>query len=121
MSLFRRTLSTSSARLNSVITSGTLHHPIPPPSVANMVSAASSPGTTAPVTGAGRRRIGAIKGGILGFLAGTTLTLTLTYSHILDDYKMANTMAVGDVAALRSSIAALERVITSLEEDVKKK
>lgn len=61
------------------------------------------------------RKVGAVRGGLLGFLVGVTLTGAGSYYYLLDEYKVANNVIVADVAALQSSIANLEKHVKTLE------
>lgn len=71
--------------------------------------------TVAPAAPAAPRRVGAVRGGFLGFLVGVTATGAGSYYYLLDEYKVANNVIVADVAALQSSIASLEKHVKSLE------
>lgn len=61
------------------------------------------------------RKVGAVRGGLLGFLVGVTVTGAGSYYYLLDEYKNANNVVVADVAALQASIASLERHVKALE------
>ena len=61
------------------------------------------------------RRVGAVRGGLLGFLLGVTSTGAALYYYILDEYKTANNVVVADVAALQSLILLLEKHVKQLE------
>lgn len=65
------------------------------------------------------RKVGAFRGGFLGFLVGVTFTGAGSYYYLLDQYKLANNVVVADVVALQSSIASLEKHVKSLEESRK--
>lgn len=65
------------------------------------------------------RRIGAFRGGFLGFLFGVTLTGIGSYYYLLDEYKAANNVIVADVVALQNSISNLEQHIKALENSKK--
>lgn len=67
----------------------------------------------------GGKKIGAVKGGLFGFLTGVTATGVGSYYYLLDQYKLANNVIIADVVALQSSIANLEKHIKSLEESKK--
>mmetsp|Transcript_4717 Transcript_4717/g.5215 ORF Transcript_4717/g.5215 Transcript_4717/m.5215 type:complete len:88 (-) Transcript_4717:332-595(-) len=65
------------------------------------------------------RKVGAFRGGFLGFLVGVTLTGTGSYYYLLEEYKQANNVVVADVVALQSSISNLEKHVKLLEESKK--
>lgn len=73
--------------------------------------------STGPAPGA--RKVGALKGGFLGFLFGVTLTGAASYYYLLDEYKLANNVVVADVIALQSSISNLEKHVKALEQSKK--
>lgn len=62
------------------------------------------------------KKVGAFRGGFIGFLLGVTTTGALSYYYLLDQYKLANTVVVADIVALQNSISNLEKHIKSLEE-----
>ncbi|GAA5987762.1 hypothetical protein JCM11641_006522 [Rhodosporidiobolus odoratus] len=71
-----------------------------------------------------RRPVGAFRGGIIGFLLGTTLVGSYGYFQLLDDYSKASRELLGSVEELRGSteqmathfsrISHLEETTTSL-------
>ncbi|AOW29683.1 hypothetical protein MG5_04208 [Candida albicans P57072] len=63
-----------------------------------------------------RKKVGAFRGGFIGFLLGVTTTGGLSYYYLLDQYKLANTVVIADIVALQNSITNLEKHIKSLEE-----
>lgn len=65
------------------------------------------------------RKVGAFRGGFLGFLVGVTLTGAGSYYYLLEEYKQANNVVVADVVALQSSINNLEKHVKLLEESKK--
>lgn len=82
------------------------------PTIRSYTTAASP---AAPVS----RKVGAVKGGFLGFLLGVTATGAGSYIYLLDEYKSASNVIVADVVALQSSIASLEKHVKSLENSKK--
>ena len=68
------------------------------------------------VTTTTRKKVGAFRGGFIGFLLGVTTTGGLSYYYLLDQYKLANTVVIADIVALQNSITNLEKHIKSLEE-----
>lgn len=81
-------------------------------SVRSYTTAAAAPASAS-------RKVGAVKGGFLGFLLGVTATGAGSYFYLLDEYKSANNVIVADVVALQSSIASLEKHVRSLENSKK--
>ncbi|EMG46555.1 hypothetical protein SBY92_002699 [Candida maltosa Xu316] len=67
-------------------------------------------------TTASPKKVGAFRGGFIGFLLGVTTTGAVSYYYLLDQYKLANTVVVADIIALQNSITNLEKHIKSLEE-----
>ncbi|KAI5958707.1 uncharacterized protein KGF55_005705 [Candida pseudojiufengensis] len=70
--------------------------------------------TTAPVIKT--KKVGAFRGGFIGFLLGVTATGAASYYYLLDQYNFANTVVVADIIALQNSIDSLEKHVKSLEE-----
>lgn len=72
---------------------------------------------TATTTAAVRpKKVGAFRGGFIGFLLGVTTTGSLSYYYLLDQYNLSNTVVVSDIIALQNSISNLEKHIKTLEE-----
>lgn len=67
------------------------------------------------------KKVGAFRGGFAGFLAGTVLTGFGAYYYLVEEYRVANTVVVGDVIALNSSIQKLEAHVKALEVKLEKK
>ncbi|KAG2734533.1 hypothetical protein G9P44_002539 [Scheffersomyces stipitis] len=61
------------------------------------------------------RKVGAFRGGFVGFLLGVTVTGAGSYYYLLDQYRLANTVVVADVVALQNSVSNLEKHVKSLE------
>ncbi len=57
----------------------------------------------------------------VGFLAGTVLTGFAAYSYLVDEYRTANTVVVGDVVELGNAVKRLEAHVKSLEAKIEKK
>ncbi|EGW31039.1 uncharacterized protein SPAPADRAFT_56956 [Spathaspora passalidarum NRRL Y-27907] len=62
------------------------------------------------------KKVGAFRGGFVGFLLGVTATGVVSYYYLLDQYKLANTVIVADIVSLQNSISSLEKHIKNLEE-----
>ncbi|KAK6461568.1 hypothetical protein DFJ63DRAFT_342648 [Scheffersomyces coipomensis] len=65
------------------------------------------------------KKIGAFRGGFVGFLLGVTATGAASYYYLLDQYKLANNTVVADIVALQASISKLEKHINSLDDSKK--
>lgn len=65
------------------------------------------------------RRIGAIKGGLFGFLLGVSITGLGSYYYLIDEYRAANKVIITDVLALEKTITNLEQHVRVLESKVK--
>ena len=62
------------------------------------------------------KKVGAFRGGFIGFLLGVTVTGGASYYYLLDQYNAANTVFAADIIALQTSINNLERHVKSLEQ-----
>lgn len=62
------------------------------------------------------KRVGAFRGGFVGFLVGITATGFGSYYYLIDQYKLANNVLVADILALQNSINNLEKHVKLLEE-----
>ncbi|ODQ77052.1 hypothetical protein BABINDRAFT_163785 [Babjeviella inositovora NRRL Y-12698] len=60
-----------------------------------------------------------IKGSLVGFLSGITVTGAASYFYLIDETKNANSAVLGDVLDLQSSIKTLEECVKALEEKSK--
>ncbi|VVT44225.1 uncharacterized protein SAPINGB_P000345 [Magnusiomyces paraingens] len=66
------------------------------------------------------KKVGAFRGGFVGFLVGTVLTGAATYTYLLDEYRAANNAVVGEVVSLNQSVSRLEAHVKQLESQIKK-
>lgn len=62
------------------------------------------------------RKVGSVRGGVVGFLLGVSATGFASYYYLLDQYKLANNVVVADVVALQNSVKSLEQHVKSLEK-----
>lgn len=62
------------------------------------------------------KKVGAFRGGFIGFLLGVTVTGGASYYYLLEQYNTANTVVAADIIALQASINNLERHVKSLEQ-----
>ncbi|KAL8934186.1 MAG: hypothetical protein Q9211_005361 [Gyalolechia sp. 1 TL-2023] len=65
-----------------------------------------------------RKPVGAFRGGMFGFLLGTTLAGAGTYYYILDEYRVSNELLTEDIYALQAAVQRLHNYISTLEEKV---
>ncbi|KAI5846163.1 hypothetical protein BZA05DRAFT_407112 [Tricharina praecox] len=65
-----------------------------------------------------KRPVGAFRGGIFGFLLGSTVAGVGSYFYVYEEYKLANDLLTEDIDALRSSIGRMELHLRALEEVV---
>ncbi|KAL2044951.1 hypothetical protein N7G274_002726 [Stereocaulon virgatum] len=65
-----------------------------------------------------RKPVGAFRGGIFGFLLGSTLAGAGTYYYILEEYKVSNELLTEDIYALQAAVQKIHTYVTSLEEKV---
>ncbi|KAK6457008.1 uncharacterized protein RJT20DRAFT_127129 [Scheffersomyces xylosifermentans] len=84
--------------------------------VSRQVARSSVRSYTTSAATAAPRKVGAFRGGFLGFLLGVTATGAGSYYYLLDQYKLANNVVVADVVALQNSVSHLEKHVKSLEE-----
>ncbi|KAL8672865.1 MAG: hypothetical protein Q9168_002703 [Polycauliona sp. 1 TL-2023] len=65
-----------------------------------------------------RKPVGAFRGGLFGFLLGTTLASVGTYYYILDEYRVSNELLTEDIYALQAAVHNVHSYVSSLEEKV---
>ncbi|RPB01870.1 hypothetical protein L873DRAFT_1763676 [Choiromyces venosus 120613-1] len=65
-----------------------------------------------------KRPIGAFRGGLFGFLLGSTVSGGAAYLYLLEEYKVSNELLTEDVEALRTSIQRVEAYVRRLEEKI---
>ncbi|TAQ89776.1 hypothetical protein B7494_g1884 [Chlorociboria aeruginascens] len=63
-----------------------------------------------------KKPIGAFRGGIFGFLLGSTLTGGGIYYYILDEYKVSNELLTEDIYSLQASVQRVHSYVQTLEE-----
>lgn len=72
--------------------------------------------STATATTTAPKKVGAFRGGFVGFLLGVSVTGVASYYYLLDQYKLTNSVMVGDIVELQNSINNLQKHIKTLEE-----
>lgn len=76
------------------------------------LSAARTYSTAAPVA---PKKIGAFRGGFVGFLFGVTATGAASYYYLLDEYTKANNALLIDLFSLKETVENLESHVKALE------
>ncbi|KAH8676631.1 hypothetical protein BGZ60DRAFT_526067 [Tricladium varicosporioides] len=65
-----------------------------------------------------RKPVGAFRGGLFGFLLGSTLAGAGVYYYILEEYKVSNELLTEDIYTLQSSVQRVHTYVQSLEEKI---
>ncbi|KAK9554221.1 hypothetical protein V6Z96_003960 [Aspergillus fumigatus] len=65
-----------------------------------------------------RKPVGAFRGGLFGFLAGTAVASASVYYYILGEYRVANQMLNEDIHALQAATTKLQTYVTELEAKI---
>ncbi|PLN81778.1 hypothetical protein BDW42DRAFT_168246 [Aspergillus taichungensis] len=65
-----------------------------------------------------KKPVGAFRGGLFGFLAGTVAAGAVVYNYILGEYRVSNEMLTEDIDALQSATQKLQTYIGELESRV---
>ncbi|KAM0803505.1 hypothetical protein BDR22DRAFT_32530 [Usnea florida] len=63
-----------------------------------------------------RKPVGAFRGGMFGFLLGSTLAGAGTYYYILEEYKVSNELLTEDIYALQAAVQKIHTYVSTLEE-----
>ncbi|KAI1310346.1 hypothetical protein F5Y03DRAFT_36783 [Xylaria venustula] len=63
-----------------------------------------------------RKPVGAFRGGLFGFLLGTTLAGGGVYGYTLRDYKASNELLTEDIYALQAACQRLNAYVKELED-----
>lgn len=71
----------------------------------------------APVTPT--KKVGAFRGGFVGFFFGVLVAGAVSYYYLLEEYKKNTKLVMLDVLSLRLSLDALEDHVRSLDEQKK--
>ncbi|CAM9012561.1 unnamed protein product [Wickerhamomyces anomalus] len=87
--------------------------------VASRSYATAAATASAPIVPKPTRRVGAFRGGFLGFFVGVSLTSLVTYSYVLDQHKSSSNVIISDVLSLQKSIRTLEEHVRALERQQK--
>merc|ERR1712093_116688 len=63
-----------------------------------------------------RKPVGAFRGGLFGFLLGSTLAGAGVYYYVLDEYKVSNGLLSEDIYSLQASVQRVRSYVQTLEE-----
>jgi len=63
-----------------------------------------------------KKPIGAFRGGLFGFLLGSTLTGAGVYYYILDEYKVSNEILTEDIYSLQAAVQRVHEYVQTLED-----
>jgi len=63
-----------------------------------------------------RKPVGAFRGGLFGFLLGSTVAGAGVYGYILQEYKASNDLLTEDIYALQNACQRLNNYVVNLEE-----
>ncbi|KAI9053726.1 hypothetical protein LZ554_002677 [Drepanopeziza brunnea f. sp. 'monogermtubi'] len=63
-----------------------------------------------------RKPVGAFRGGLFGFLLGSTLSGAGVYYYVLDEYKVSNGLLTEDIYSLQASVQRVYTYVQTLEE-----
>jgi len=67
-----------------------------------------------------RKPVGAFRGGLIGFLLGTSIGAYGSYYFLFADYTKSNDLLTEDLYALQAAVTRLHTYVTSLEEKIDK-
>ncbi|CAZ80556.1 unnamed protein product [Tuber melanosporum] len=79
---------------------------------------AATSATATPAAIPKKRPVGAFRGGLFGFLLGSTFSAGTAYFYWLEEYRVSNELLTEDVEALRNSIQRVEAYVRRLEENM---
>ncbi|RDW85037.1 hypothetical protein BP6252_02627 [Coleophoma cylindrospora] len=63
-----------------------------------------------------RKPVGAFRGGLFGFLLGSTLAGAGVYYYVLEEYKVSNELLTEDIYSLQASVQRVHSYVQTLEE-----
>ncbi|KAK8139833.1 hypothetical protein PG984_000956 [Apiospora sp. TS-2023a] len=63
-----------------------------------------------------RKPVGAFRGGLFGFLLGSTLTGGSVYTYVLQEYKASNELLTEDIYGLQAACQRLNKYVHELED-----
>ncbi|KAK6381988.1 hypothetical protein LTS17_003873 [Exophiala oligosperma] len=62
-----------------------------------------------------KKPVGAFRGGLFGFLLGSTLAGASVYYYILEEYKVSNELLTEDIYALQAAVQRIHSYVTELD------
>jgi len=62
-----------------------------------------------------KKPVGAFRGGLFGFLLGSTVAGASVYYYILEEYKVSNELLTEDIYALQAAVQRIHSYVTELE------
>ncbi|KAJ9647309.1 hypothetical protein H2199_002296 [Coniosporium tulheliwenetii] len=65
-----------------------------------------------------RKPVGAFRGGLFGFLLGTTTAGAGMYYYVLDEYRVSNELLTQDIYTLQTTVQRIESYVKVLEDKV---
>ncbi|KAG9233236.1 hypothetical protein BJ875DRAFT_464642 [Amylocarpus encephaloides] len=65
-----------------------------------------------------RKPVGAFRGGLFGFLLGSTLAGAGVYYYILEEYRVSNELLTEDIYSLQASVQRVHSYVQTLEEQL---
>ncbi|PVI06945.1 hypothetical protein DM02DRAFT_609314, partial [Periconia macrospinosa] len=68
-----------------------------------------------------KKPVGAFRGGLFGFLLGSTTAGAGMYYYVIDEYRVSNELLTEDIYALQSAVQRIETYVKTLEERVDSK
>ncbi|KAI5804905.1 hypothetical protein EDC01DRAFT_641300 [Geopyxis carbonaria] len=65
-----------------------------------------------------KKPVGGFRGGIFGFLLGSTVAGAAGYFYVYEEHKVSSELLTEDIDTLRSSIMRIEKHVRTLEESL---
>ncbi|KAI4102511.1 MAG: hypothetical protein L6R37_004338 [Teloschistes peruensis] len=67
-----------------------------------------------------RKPVGAFRGGMFGFLLGTTLAGASAFYYIIDEYRVSNELLTEDIYALQAAVRSIPNYVEERLDELKK-
>ncbi|KAM3513976.1 hypothetical protein MY11210_002408 [Beauveria gryllotalpidicola] len=68
-----------------------------------------------------KKPMGAFRGGLFGFLLGSTVAGTSVYTYLVQQYKTSNDLLTEDIYTLQASVARLTNYVKKIEQIAQEK
>ncbi|KAF2665251.1 hypothetical protein BT63DRAFT_443501 [Microthyrium microscopicum] len=68
-----------------------------------------------------KRPVGAFRGGLTGFLLGSTMSGAGMYYYVMNEYRVSNELLTEDIFNLQATVQRLETHVKGIEEALPKK